>query len=261
MSNKSHWICQQTLTTVEWRQHRRHSSSSPCVWEGRHPGQWRAGWVQTGNNPGELSGTTSISSAVSAGRPYPPLTQIWSTLWCVCVLPLTTTRPVSDRPRLLNRLCSLPCRHGPLVTLKPFCRSRTLWHFHWRTSTPCRRHHRDYQSSHPQNPCRQSLALKTQIELNWTNWIEHRQKKIEVNSTTNAKMFMGCYKILKRRERKSPLSQELLNSVRRAKFELRRTTGSEPKKLMDVAEYKSFPVRQEKEVSENSWKSIIHFKL
>lgn len=40
----------------------------------------------------------------------------------------------------------------------------------------------------------------------------------------------------------SPLSQELLNSVRRAKFELRRTTGSEPKKLMDVAEYRSFPV-------------------
>lgn len=47
--------------------------------------------------------------------------------------------------------------------------------------------------------------------------------------------------------RNSPLSQELLNSVRRAKFELRRTTGSEPKKLMDVAEYRSFPVGQEKQ--------------
>lgn len=49
--------------------------------------------------------------------------------------------------------------------------------------------------------------------------------------------------------------------MRRAKSELRRTTGSEPKKLMDVAEYRSFPVGQEQEMRENSWKSIIHFKL
>lgn len=56
----------------------------------------------------------------------------------------------------------------------------------------------------------------------------------------------------------SPLSQELLNSVRRAKSELRRTTGSEPKKLMDVAEYRSFPVEQEQDMRENSWRSIIH---
>ena len=61
--------------------------------------------------------------------------------------------------------------------------------------------------------------------------------------------------------RNSPLSQELLNSVRRAKSELRRTTGSEPKKLMDVAEYRSFPVGQEQEMRENSWRSIIHIKL
>lgn len=58
----------------------------------------------------------------------------------------------------------------------------------------------------------------------------------------------------------SPLSQELLNSVRRAKFELRRTTGSEPKKLMDVAEYRSFPVGQEQEMKKNSWKSINRIK-
>lgn len=45
--------------------------------------------------------------------------------------------------------------------------------------------------------------------------------------------------------RNSPLSQELLNSVRRAMFELRRITGSEPKKLIDVAEYRSFPAEQE----------------
>lgn len=56
----------------------------------------------------------------------------------------------------------------------------------------------------------------------------------------------------------SPLSQELLNSVRRGKSELRRTTGSEPKKLMDVAEYRSFPVQQEQDMRENSWRSIIH---
>lgn len=61
--------------------------------------------------------------------------------------------------------------------------------------------------------------------------------------------------------RNSPLSQELLNSVRRAKSELRRTTGSEPKKLMDVAEYRSFPVGQEQQMRENSWMSIIHIKL
>lgn len=54
------------------------------------------------------------------------------------------------------------------------------------------------------------------------------------------------------------MSQELLNSVRRAKSELRRTTGSEPKKLMDVAEYRSFPVQQEQDMRENSWRSIIH---
>lgn len=54
------------------------------------------------------------------------------------------------------------------------------------------------------------------------------------------------------------MSQELLNSVRRAESELRRTTGSEPKKLMDVAEYRSFPVQQEQDVKENSWRSIIH---
>lgn len=59
----------------------------------------------------------------------------------------------------------------------------------------------------------------------------------------------------------SPLSQELLNSVRRAKSELRRTTGSEPKKLMDVAEYRSFPFGQEQEMRLNSWRSIIHIKL
>lgn len=56
----------------------------------------------------------------------------------------------------------------------------------------------------------------------------------------------------------SPLSQELLNSVRRAKSELRRTTGSEPKKLMDMAEYRSFPVQQEQDMRQNSWRSIIH---
>ena len=43
--------------------------------------------------------------------------------------------------------------------------------------------------------------------------------------------------------------------------ELRRTTGSEPKKLMDVAEYRSFPVQQEQDVRENSWRSIIHNKF
>lgn len=59
----------------------------------------------------------------------------------------------------------------------------------------------------------------------------------------------------------SPLSQELLNSVRRAESELRRTTGSEPKKLMDVAEYRSFPVQQEQDVRENSWRSIIHYEF
>lgn len=56
----------------------------------------------------------------------------------------------------------------------------------------------------------------------------------------------------------SPLSQELLNSVRTAKSELRRITGSEPKKLMDVAEYRSFPVGQEQDDGRNSWGSIIH---
>lgn len=40
------------------------------------------------------------------------------------------------------------------------------------------------------------------------------------------------------------MSQELLNSVRRVVLELRKTTGSEPKKLMDVAEYRSLPVGQ-----------------
>lgn len=49
--------------------------------------------------------------------------------------------------------------------------------------------------------------------------------------------------------------------MRRAKSELRRTTGSEPKKLMDVAEYRSFPVGQEQEIRGNSWNSITHFKL
>lgn len=58
--------------------------------------------------------------------------------------------------------------------------------------------------------------------------------------------------------RNSPLSQELLNSVRTAKSELRRITGSEPKKLMDVAEYRSFPVGQEQDEGGNSWGSIIH---
>lgn len=46
--------------------------------------------------------------------------------------------------------------------------------------------------------------------------------------------------------------------MRRAKSELRRTTGSEPKKLMDVAEYRSFPVKQEQDMRENSWRSVIH---
>lgn len=49
--------------------------------------------------------------------------------------------------------------------------------------------------------------------------------------------------------------------MRRAKSELRRTTGSEPKKLMDVAEYRSFPFGQEQEMRLNSWRSIIHIKL
>lgn len=68
-----------------------------------------------------------------------------------------------------------------------------------------------------------------------------------------SKPFTSSYKTLNGQSffflqhRNSPLSQELLNSVRRAKFELRRTTGSEPKKLMDVAEYRSFPVGQEKQ--------------
>lgn len=30
---------------------------------------------------------------------------------------------------------------------------------------------------------------------------------------------------------------------------------------MDVAEYRSFPVGQEQEMRENSWRSIIHIKL
>lgn len=45
--------------------------------------------------------------------------------------------------------------------------------------------------------------------------------------------------------------------MRRAESELRRTTGSEPKKLIDVAEYRSFPVGQEQEMRENSSRSII----
>lgn len=49
--------------------------------------------------------------------------------------------------------------------------------------------------------------------------------------------------------------------MRRAKSELRRTTGSEPKKLMDVAEYRSFPVGQEQEMRDNSWRSIIQIEL
>lgn len=68
-----------------------------------------------------------------------------------------------------------------------------------------------------------------------------------------------CTLLYKFSQRKnSPLSQELLNSVRRAKSELRRTTGSEPKKLIDVAEYRSFPVGEEEDMRENSWKSFIH---
>lgn len=64
--------CVNIRTTAGWRQRRRRCSSSPRASAGRHPGQWGAGWVQGGNNPDELSGTTSISSAVSAVRPYHP---------------------------------------------------------------------------------------------------------------------------------------------------------------------------------------------
>lgn len=38
----------------------------------------------------------------------------------------------------------------------------------------------------------------------------------------------------------SPLSQDVLNSVRTLASELRITMGSEPRKFMEVAEYKSF---------------------
>lgn len=75
------------------------------------------------------------------------------------------------------------------------------------------------------------------------------------------KMCTPLYKTFNGNFFNSPLSQELLNSVRRAKFELRRITGSEPKKLMDVAEYRSFPVWQEQWMRTNSWKAIIHMKL
>lgn len=38
----------------------------------------------------------------------------------------------------------------------------------------------------------------------------------------------------------SPLSQDVLNSVRMVTEELRITMGSEPRKFIEVAEYKSF---------------------
>lgn len=38
----------------------------------------------------------------------------------------------------------------------------------------------------------------------------------------------------------SPLSQDVLNSVRMVTGELRITMGSEPRKFIEVAEYKSF---------------------
>lgn len=55
----------------------------------------------------------------------------------------------------------------------------------------------------------------------------------------------------------SPLSQLLLVSVRRGNNELRNTTGSEPKKFMEVAEYRSLSVLQEQEGRLNSSGQLI----
>lgn len=47
----------------------------------------------------------------------------------------------------------------------------------------------------------------------------------------------------------SPLSQDVLNSVRMVTGELRITMGSEPRKFIEVAEYKSFTGKKKKNMA------------